>query len=274
MGAQRWINVGLFKFQPSELAKLFFPAFFSYYLFTEKEFKPTLATFAPVLAIVGISALLIMKQPDLGTALLIIFSAAVMTWLAGLNRSIVITTCILACISAPLTWSMLKPYQKKRVLVFLGEGDTKRERYHIEQSKIAIGSGGLFGKGLFQGTQTKLRFLPESHTDSIFSVICEETGFLGATLLIMLYMLLYGRCMFLAFTMKNFYAQLLALGLVMHALISTIVNIGMVIGLLPIVGIPLPFMSYGISHLWITFASFGWFNGIALRRFYMNKGIS
>ena len=124
-----------------------------------------------------------------------------------------------------------------------------------------------------QGTQTRLQFLPESRTDFIFSVICEELGFLGAASLIFLYILLYMRCILLIFTITNFYAQLLALGLIIPALLSTVINIGMVLGLLPIVGIPLPFMSYGISHLWITFASFGWFNGIAMRRFYMSKGV-
>lgn len=272
MGAQRWINLGLFKFQPSELAKLFFPAFFSYYLFTEKEFKPYLSTFMPIVSIVGCSTLLIIKQPDLGTGLLILFSASAMIWLSGIAKQIVFSTCLLLCISTPFVVKTLKPYQKKRIAVFLGEGDSKRERYHIEQSKIAIGSGGLLGKGFLQGTQTRLQFLPESRTDFIFSVIGEELGFIGAFIIILLYIILFGRCLMLTTTINNFYAQLLAIGLVIQSLISTIVNIGMVIGLLPVVGIPLPFMSYGVSHLWITFASFGWFNGIIMRRFYMNKG--
>lgn len=273
MGGQRWIDLGLFKFQPSELAKLVFPAFFTYYIFTEKRFSASLYNFVPIIAIVLPSALLIKKQPDLGTALIVLFSAGLLMWLAGINKKLVLGTFLFVLITAPLSWHCLKAYQQQRILVFLGNGDRKKERYHIEQSKIAVGSGGLSGKGFLQGTQNRLQFLPESRTDFIFSVVCEEWGFLGALSLLLLYIILYMRCFLLSITIKNFYAQLLAQGLIIPALISTVVNIGMVIGLLPIVGIPLPFMSYGISHLWITFASFGWFNGIIMRRFYMNKGL-
>ena len=272
MGAQRWINLGVIKFQPSELTKLFFPAFFTYYIYTEKNHTITLRSCLPIMIISAISALLIRKQPDLGTALIITFASTAMFWLAGLPKKFFIWSLIIIFISAPLIWQSLKPYQKQRITVFLGEGTSQKERYHIEQSQIAIGSGGLCGKGFLKGTQNKFQFLPESRTDFIFSVLCEEWGFLGAILTIGLYILLFLRFFLVIITIKNFYAQLLASGLVIHIALSTIINMGMVMGLLPIVGIPLPFMSYGISHTWITLASLGWFNGIAMRRFYVTVG--
>ncbi len=270
LGGQRWINLGFVKFQPADLAKLFFPGFFTYYLFTEKD-APTyeFKDFVPILTILTVSALLILKQPDLGTALIILFSSAVLLWLAGIGRKFFTYSFLIFLVVAPILWKALKPYQKQRISVFLGQGDSRKERYQIEQSQIAIGSGGLLGKGFLHGTQNKFMFLPESRTDFIFSVFCEEMGFLGAIILLSLYFILFLRIFYIISTIKNFYAQLLGVGLVIHIVISTIINIGMVIGLLPIVGIPLPFMTYGITYLWITFASLGWYNGIAMRRFYI-----
>ncbi len=272
MGAQRWINVGFTKFQPAELAKLFFPAFISYYLFTENQDITQLrfSNFLPILGILGLSFILILKQPDLGTALIVLFSGALLLWLSGLSHKFFITTLLLGAITAPLLYTSLKDYQKTRILVFLGAGDSKKERYQIEQSRIAIGSGGLAGKGLLNGTQNTFNFLPESRTDFIFAVICEEWGFLGALLVLFLYCLLFLRLLSVIATIKNFFAQLLAMGLIIHIIFSTIINVSMVMGLMPIVGIPLPFMSYGISNLWISFASLGWFNSIAMRRFYLS----
>ncbi len=269
MGGQRWISYSGIRFQPSELTKLFFPAFFSYYLYTEKDIDYSFKTFVPILAVVGCSVLLIRKQPDLGTALILLFASAVMMWLAGIGKKFFMWSFVLFLVTAPLTWACLKPYQKKRIAVFLGEGDSRKERYQIEQSQIAIGSGGFTGKGFLKGTQNKFQFLPESRTDFIFSVMAEEWGFLGALTVIFLYSLLFLRLFYVTTTIKNFYAQLLATGLVIHCVVSMIVNIGMVTGLLPVVGIPLPLLSYGVSNLWITFASLGWFNSIASRRFDM-----
>lgn len=270
LGGQRWINLGIIKFQPSDLTKLLFPGFFTYYLFSEKDVPVyKFKDFMPVLLILGFSFLLILKQPDLGTGLILVFSASVLLWLAGIGRKFFITSFLLFLVAAPLLWKTLKPYQKQRIAVFLGQGDSRKERYQIEQSLIAIGSGGLTGKGFLQGTQNKLMFLPESRTDCIFAVFCEEMGFVGALFLLSLFFLLFLRIFYIISTIKNFYAQLLACGLVIHIVISTLINIGMVIGFLPIVGIQLPFMTYGITYLWITFASLGWFNGIAMRRFYI-----
>lgn len=267
MGAQRWINLGFIKFQPSELTKLFFPAFFSYYLSTEKEAARTVSHFVPILLILGLSVLLILKQPDLGTALLILFSGVTMLWLARIPNSFFIASICIGLISAPILWKGLKPYQKKRISVFLGEGDSRRERYQIEQSCIAIGSGGLIGKGFLRGTQNKLHFLPESRTDFIFSVVCEELGFAGACVILLLFAFLIYRSFLIIFSIDRLYTQLLAAGLITPIIFSVIINVGMVIGLLPIVGIPLPLMSYGITHSWIAFAALGWLNGIAARRF-------
>lgn len=271
MGAQRWINLGLFRLQPSELAKVLFPAFATYYFYTENpqqqfHFKQ----FVPALLMLAVSFVLILKQPDLGTALILTFSGFTMLWLAGLSRKFFVYSSILFILCAPLSWHILKPYQKQRIFVFLGHGDTQRERYQIEQSKIAIGSGGITGKGFLRGTQNRLQFLPESRTDFIFSVIAEELGFIGALSLILLYALLAFRLLAITCTITEPFAQLLALGVIIHIILSAVINIGMVIGFLPIVGIPLPLISYGVSNLWMTFASLGWFNGIAMRRFYIN----
>lgn len=268
MGAQRWIDVGLFKFQPSELCKLFFPMFVTYYFLNDQEVaSPPQSTFIKPFCIMLVSTLLIIKQPDLGTALIILFSGSVMFWFVGLSKKFFIISGLILIITTPISWQFLKTYQKKRVLVFLGYGDNRKERYQIEQSKIAVGSGGLLGKGFLKGTQNKLSFLPESRTDFIFSVICEEIGFAGAALLLCLYFLLFLRLFIIISSLSTFYPQLLCLGLIMHILFSTIINIGMVLDLLPVVGIPLPFASYGITHLWIGFASLGCINSITSQRY-------
>ena len=272
LGGKRWIDLGIIKFQPAELAKLFFPAFITYYFYTEKDDNSyAFKDFIPILGILGISFFLIHKQPDLGTALIVLLSGLILMWLCRMPKNFFVISFVLILITTPITWQFLKPYQKKRIAVFLGEGDKQKERYQIEQSKIAIGSGGLFGKGFLQGTQNKLMFLPEGRTDFIFSVLCEEFGFIGGITILFLFTLLFLRLCYVITTIKNFFAQLLAAGLIMHIMASTFINIGMVIGLLPIVGIPLPFISYGLTNLWVVFASLGWFNGIAIRRFYVGE---
>ena len=149
----------------------------------------------------------------------------------------------------------------------MGQGDRNKERYQIEQSKIAVGSGGLWGKGIGQGTQNKLSFLPESRTDFIFSVICEESGFFGALFVIILYIILFLQIFRLIMTISSIFPQLMCLGLLMPILLSAIINIGMVLDLLPVVGIPLPFMSYGITHIWTSFASLGCINSVTCQRY-------
>jgi rod shape determining protein RodA len=267
MGAQRWINLVFFKFQPSELAKPLFPAFVSYYLFTHEEQRfEAWKKFIPLIAILGVSFLLILKQPDLGTALVIAFCGLALLWLAGLPKKFFIYGALACVLTAPLLWKALKPYQKNRIAVFLGYGTTQKERYQIEQATIAVGSGGFAGKGLQNGTQNTLQFLPESRTDFIFAIVCEEWGFVGAVLLLLLYLLLFLRTLFLIPAICAPHAQLLAMGLLLHIIFSAFINIAMVMGLLPIVGIPLPLLSYGLSNLLISFASLGWIQGIYLQQ--------
>jgi len=270
MGAQRWIDVGFIKIQPSELAKLFLPSFIAYYLYTENEtFIFKTKDFIPILSVLCISTLLILKQPDLGTALLLLFSGLLSVWLAGMNKQWFFYGTFAIMLCTPLLWCTLKPYQRNRIAVFLGQGQPRQERYHIEQSTIAIGSGGITGKGFLRGTQNKFQFLPESRTDFIFSVICEERGLLGALCIIMLYTLLFVRLFLRITEIKTAWTQLFAFGLIIHIVLSVLINLGMVLGLLPIVGIPLPLCSYGLSNLWITFASLGMCQSILMHRHYI-----
>ena len=263
MGAQRWIDVKIFRFQPSELAKLLLPAFIVYYLQGEPSQRIyPLRTFVPIFVIMAFSTLLILKQPDLGTALIIIIAGALMLWHAGLSKKFFLWSALTCAICTPVLYQFLKPYQRKRIEVYIGNGDVQHERYHVEQSKIAIGSGGILGKGFLQGTQNRLAFLPERRTDFIFSVLCEEWGLLGATLLLLLYSALMIHLFQEINKIREFFAQLLALGLFLPIAISVVINIGMVIGLLPVVGIPLPLVSYGLTHTWVTFAALGWITSI------------
>lgn len=268
MGAQRWIDLKIVRFQPSEVAKLFFPSFLTYYLYTENDIPIyRMNNFYPILAMLMVSSLLILKQPDLGTAIVFLGGGIVMLWLAGIGPRFFKWGLLFALVTAPIGWQFLKPYQKKRIAVFLGEGESHKERYQIEQSIIAIGSGGVTGKGFTKGTQNALLFLPESRTDFIFSVVCEEWGFLGALFVLLLYAALFIRIMFRIQYVKTFFAQLLATGLLVSIILSACINIAMISGLLPIVGIPLPLLSYGVTALWITLASLGWIQGITMRMF-------
>ena len=267
MGAKRWVNLFFFKLQPSELTKFLLPAYIVNYLHTRKKMiLHSFGLFIPLLAMLSISFILIRKQPDLGTALIVLFSGLILCWLAGLHKKFFLYTITLVLLTTPILWTFaLRDYQKNRILVFLGQGDHKKEGYQIEQATIAIGSGGLLGKGLFNGTQNTLRFLPESRTDFIFAVLCEELGLAGAFIIIMCYIMLFCRALLLIMGIKDMYAQLFATGLLLHILLATIINIGMVLGIMPVVGIPLPLMSYGLSNLWITFACLGVFQNIIVR---------
>ena len=221
MGGQRWIDLGLFRIQPSELAKLLFPAYASYYFYTEKDSLTfSFTQFLPVLIILGISFILILKQPDLGTALVLLFAGLTIIWLAGMKKKFFLAGSFFLLITAPVLWHLLKPYQKQRVLVFFGQGDSKKERYQIEQSQIAIGSGGILGKGLLKGTQNKLQFLPESRTHFIFSVIAEETGLVGALFIVVLFTILFIQLLWIILSIKSPFVQLLACGLILPIIIS------------------------------------------------------
>ncbi len=276
MGASRWISLGFIRFQPSEIAKFLFPIFVACYFYETKIPKyrfsevPGFAwrDFLFPLGVLGVSFILIRKQPDLGTALIVLGSGLILLWFVGLSKYFFLAGFVFSVIAAPLLWKCLKSYQQDRILVLFGYGDVRKERYQTEQSKIAVGSGGVWGKGLLKGTQSKLEFLPEDHTDFIFSVICEEWGLMGALSIIMLFMGLFVRLMRGIAQVQTAFDQVVALGLLLPILLSVCINIGMVLGILPIVGIPLSLVSYGITHLWITLASLGVINSISIRRFY------
>ncbi len=270
MGAQRWVNLFFFKLQTSELIKLLFPAFFAHYLQTHKNTESiSFKHFIPIIGVLLLSTFLILKQPDLGTGLIVFSSGLILLWLAGINKKFFLYGAITLLITTPFSWHFLKDYQKKRITTFLGQGKNEKERYQIEQSHIAIGSGGLLGKGFLKGTQNRLLFLPESRTDFIFSVLSEEFGFIGSFFVLLLYLMLFLRIISQIYLMQTPIMQLFAIGLTIHIMLSTIINLGMVVGLLPIVGIPLPLMSYGLSNLWITFISLGWFHSISTQQTYV-----
>jgi Bacterial cell division membrane protein len=270
MGAKRWISLYVITFQPSEIVKLALPLAFAFYFSEQKRtslLRPPFSEFIFPLALLGISFILILKQPDLGTAFIVLFTGLVILWIAQIPKIFFIISLCVCLLGAPLLWKGLKTYQQQRVLVLMGYGDIKKERYQVEQSKIAIGSGGVTGKGVLKGTQNRLSFLPEARTDFIFSVACEESGFLGALVILILFSLLFIRLVYITLQIPKLLDQLLAIGLLAPFMLSTVINIAMVTGMLPTVGIPLPLFTYGITHLWITFANLGILNNIAIRRF-------
>ncbi|MFO7594547.1 MAG: rod shape-determining protein RodA [Pseudomonadota bacterium] len=257
-GAQRWLDLGAIRFQPSELMKLAVPMMAAWY-FAEKPLPPRTQTIIIALAIVIIPTLLIAKQPDLGTSLLIASSGLFVILFAGLSWRLVGIASVLAAPVAWLLWQFgMHDYQRRRVLTFLNpESDPLGSGYHIIQSKIAIGSGGLYGKGWLNGTQSHLEFLPERHTDFIFAVLSEEFGLMGVLMLLAIYLFIVLRGLYIAGQAQDTFPRLLAGGLSMTFMIYIFVNIGMVSGLLPVVGVPLPLISYGGSSMVTLMASFG-----------------
>jgi rod shape determining protein RodA len=263
MGAARWINLGFFKFQPSELAKVTLPLWIINYFFTVIIDSPKAKDWLILLSMVFFTTVLIFKQPDLGSSIVVGLSGFLMLFISGLPKRIVFFIVVFFASLFPIFWKfVLKDYQKMRVITFLGGGSKYKERYQIEQSQIAIGSGGIFGKGFLKGTQKNFSFLPESRTDFIFSILAEEFGLIGISILVFLYILIIIRLIFQFSLITDIYVFLFAVGIVLPFIISTMGNIGMVTGILPIVGIPLPCISYGITHIWNTFIMFGIVNSI------------
>ncbi len=256
-GAQRWLDLGFFRFQPSEMIKITTPMMIAWFL-SGYALPPRPKQLFIAAILILIPTLLIAKQPDLGTSLLVASSGLAVLFFVGLSwRFMLITAGILVSLT-PVLWYFMRDYQKSRVLTLLNpEADPLGKGYHIIQSKIAIGSGGLHGKGWLGSTQAKLDFLPESSTDFIFAVFAEEFGLSGCLSLLLLYLLLICRCLYIAVQAQDTYSRLLAGSLTFTFFVYVFVNIGMVIGILPVVGVPLPLISFGGTSMVTLLAGFG-----------------
>ncbi len=257
LGAQRWLDFGFFRFQPSEMMKITTPMMIAWYL-AEHPFPLSWKQLCIALALVLFPTLFIAKQPDLGTAILVASSGFAVLFFAGLSWRFIGYSALGFSATLPVLWNMLHDYQRSRVLMFINpEADPMGRGYHIIQSKIAIGSGGLIGKGWLGSTQAKLDYLPESSTDFIFAVFAEEFGLTGCMGLLILYFLVICRCLVITLEAKDPFSRLLAGGLSFAFFVYVFVNIGMVIGILPVVGVPLPLISYGGTSMVTLMASFG-----------------
>lgn len=256
-GAQRWISIGGFNLQPSELMKLAVPMVVAWWL-ARDSLPPRLGNIAIGAALIFVPVLLIARQPDLGTATLILASGLLVIFLSGLSWRVIIVLAAILAATMPMVWSMMHDYQRQRVISFLNpESDPLGAGYHSIQSMIAVGSGGFFGKGWLDSSQAHLGYLPESKTDFVFAVFAEEFGLMGTMLLFGLYLFVTGRGMYIAYNAQDAYSRLLAGSLILTFFLYFFVNIGMVIGLLPVVGVPLPLVSHGGSSLVTLMAGFG-----------------
>lgn len=253
LGAKRWINLGFVSLQPSEFMKVIVILVIAYYL-SDKKSPISIFDAIVIFFIAFIPAILTILQPDLGTAITILFPAVFIIFIYGIKKRYIITALIVVLALAPYLWNHLKDYQKNRILAFLNpEKDPLGTAYHIIQSKIAIGSGQITGKGFLKGTQSKLYFLPEQHTDFIFSVIGEEWGFLVSILVLTIYLFLVGRIFYWGLQIKDNTAKVVCFGAASILSFQAFINISMTLGLAPVVGITLPFLSYGGSSL-LTFS--------------------
>jgi len=267
LGAQRWFTIGNFTLQPSEFIKINFILVLANYLGSKKENLKNLRGFIAPLVLLGIPFLLVLIQPDLGTALLLVPIFLSMMFVAGGHPKYLITLIILGLTSMPVFWHFLRDYQKQRLAVFLNPNvDPLGTGYTIIQSKIAVGSGGLIGKGWLAGTQNQLNFLPERHTDFIFSVIGEEWGLFGALILVMLFFMIVKRGFDIACFTNDMHGKLAATGIVVLIALQVTTNIAMTIGMMPVVGIPLPLISYGGSSMFATLIAIGLLLNIGMRR--------
>jgi len=257
-GSQRWLDLYFLNLQPSELMKIGIIICYAkiYHRIQVNEVNHIKNLLIPITVLI-LPILLVMSQPDLGTSILIALSGIVVLWLAGLNIKYFIYTFLIFLISAPFVISFLKPYQKLRILTFFDPGkDPLGAGYQIIQSKIAVGSGGLIGKGFLKGTQSYLEFLPEKHTDFIFTLFSEEHGFIGSTFLLLIYAVIIFRIIKIGSISRSFFAKLFCYGFGSAIFIYVTINMSMVLGLLPIVGSPLPIMSYGGSSMLATMIGF------------------
>jgi rod shape determining protein RodA len=256
-GAQRWLDIGIIRFQPSEIMKLAVPMMCAWYLH-QRPLPPSLLNVVALLLMILVPVVLIAWQPDLGTALLVAAAGLLVVVLGGLPWFYMLGGVALAGAAVPLVWSVLHDYQRQRVLTLLDpQSDALGAGYHIIQSQIAIGSGGVFGKGWTNGSQAQLEFLPERSTDFIFAVIGEELGLLGLLAFLACYLFIICRALYMAAQCRDAFARLLSGSIALTFFVYVFVNAGMVTGLLPVVGVPLPLVSYGGTSLVTLLASFG-----------------
>ena len=268
-GATRWINIAGISLQPSEFVKYTLILALAKYFHSINNDSSFIKTLIIPLIITIVPVLLVITQPDLGTALIILIGGISLFWISGLNYKYFIVGVFSILCSLPVLWQYLKDYQKDRVLTFFNpERDPLGNGYHIMQSKIALGSGGIFGKGYMEGTQSHLNFLPEMQTDFIFTMLGEEFGFTGTLLLLLIYAALIMISIRLALKSRSLFSKYLSLGICNVFFIYVFVNIGMVTGLLPVVGVPLPFISYGGSSMLAVMFGFG-----LLMNCYINRNI-
>jgi rod shape determining protein RodA len=272
-GAQRWLDLGVVTIQPSEMMKLTLIIALARYFDDHKSMEPyrLRELFIPFL-IVMLPVALILKQPDLGTGLMLLMICSSMVIFVGMNWKSMLIALAGVLSLVPIMWQFLKDYQKERLLTFLyPENDPLGAGYHILQSIIAIGSGGFFGKGYLQGSQTQLKFLPEQQTDFVFSVFAEEWGFIGGLILVMLFMSLMIWGFKIALHSKDLLGTILAFGITVLIVWQVFINMGMVLGLVPVVGIPLPFLSYGGSAMVSLLAAIGLLMNVSVRRFILQR---
>lgn len=268
MGAQRWLNLGFMNVQPSEVMKIALVlALAKYFHGSTLNDVRSIQYIIPPLCLMGLPVALILAQPDLGTALMLVFVTGALFFIVGVQMWKFFAVLIGVCCSIPILWTFLHDYQKRRVLTFLNpEADPLGSGYHIMQSKITLGSGGLFGKGFMESTQSRLSFLPEKQTDFIFTVLSEEFGFLGSAGLILLYALIILYAFYIGSRCNNFFGKLLVYGLTINFALYVFINVGMVSGLMPVVGVPLPLISYGGTAMLTLFCGFGLIESVYVNR--------
>ncbi len=267
LGAQRWFSIGAFAFQPSEFIKISIILALSNYVGYKKDDMEEPRSLVVPVILLGVPCALVLVQPDLGTALLLVPIFFSIILIAGARVKYILGMIGSGLASLPFFWHVLRDYQRKRLLVFLDPGiDPLGSGYNIIQSKVAIGSGGLVGKGWLNGTQNQLNFLPERHTDFIFSVLGEEWGFFGVMVVMLLYFLIIKRAFTIASSTSDLYGKAIATGITVMLSLQIIINMGMTVGLMPVVGIPLPLVSYGGSSLLSTLVSVGLLLNIGMRR--------
>src|ERR1700731_2745635 len=268
MGAQRWIDLGFIQLQPSEIMTIgLVLALARYFHCVPSESIGRISRLIPPVLLIIIPAALVLKQPDLGTAVLLLASGAILCFLGGVRLRMFVLAAVGAGVAAPIAWRMLRDYQKTRLYTFLDpEQDPLGAGYHITQSKIALGSGGLFGKGFLLGTQTHLSFLPEKQSDFIFTMIAEEFGLAGALLLLGLYIVVVGYAFSIALRSRSLFGRLLGLGIAANFFLYAFINTAMVMGLIPVVGVPLPLISYGGTAMVRGMLAFGLLMNINIHR--------